>query len=206
MWKMIIGQALFQLGVTLILHFGGPRFLDYPDAELRSVVFNCFVWMQIFNMYNNRRLDNRFNIFAGVHRNYFFILINCIMIGCQIAIAFIGGKAFSIVRINGPQWAISIVVAALCLPWAVLVRIFPDAWFEVSAKFVGKPVVLVYRPLSRASSRLGHAIKRLFGRGKKKASEGENNATETESDSDAVAVPAGNVDPEKGGAAAAKSG
>ncbi|KAF4538867.1 Calcium-translocating P-type ATPAse [Lasiodiplodia theobromae] len=202
MWKMIIGQALFQLGVTLILHFGGPRFLDYPDAELRSVVFNCFVWMQIFNMYNNRRLDNRFNIFAGVHRNYFFILINCIMIGCQIAIAFIGGKAFSIVRINGAQWAISIVVAALCLPWAVLVRIFPDAWFEVSAKFVGKPVVLVYRPLSRASSRLGHAIKRLFGRGKKKADEGEN-AAETESDSDAaVAVPGGNVDPEKGGAAA----
>ncbi|KKY27427.1 putative calcium-translocating p-type atpase [Diplodia seriata] len=134
MWKMIIGQAFFQLAVTLILHFGGPRFLSYPDAQLRSVVFNCFVWMQIFNMYNNRRLDNRFDIFAGVHRNVFFVVINLVMIGCQIAIAFVGGKAFSIVRITGPQWAISIVVAALCLPWAVLVRLFPDAWFEACAR------------------------------------------------------------------------
>ncbi|KAL1632876.1 plasma membrane calcium, partial [Diplodia intermedia] len=133
MWKMIIGQAAFQLGVTLILHFGGPRFLSYPDAQLRSVVFNCFVWMQIFNMYNNRRLDNRFDIFAGVHRNVFFIVINLVMVGCQVAIAFVGGKAFGIVRITGPQWAISIVVAALCLPWAVLVRLFPDVWFEACA-------------------------------------------------------------------------
>lgn len=196
MWKMIIGQALFQLGVTLILHFGGPRFLSYPDAELRSIIFNCFVWMQIFNMYNNRRLDNRFNIFAGVHRNWNFIVINFIMVGCQIAIAFVGGKAFSIVRLNGPQWAISIVVAAFCLPWAVVVRLFPDRWFEVSAKFVGKPVVLVYRPLSRGSGRLGRWIKRVIFRRKPKDAETENEDANG-SDSEAVAV-RGNEDPEKG--------
>ncbi|EKG21343.1 ATPase P-type H+ transporting proton pump [Macrophomina phaseolina MS6] len=195
MWKMIIGQAIFQLGVTLILHFGGPHFLNYPDAELRSVIFNCFVWMQVFNMYNNRRLDNRFNIFTGVHRNINFIIINFIMIGCQIAIAFVGGKAFSIVRINGPQWAISVVVAAFCLPWAVVVRLFPDSWFEAAAKFVGKPVVLVYRPLSRGSSRLGHWIKRVIFRRKPK--DADENEDATGSDSDAVIV-RGNEDPEKG--------
>ena len=41
MWKMIIGQALFQLGVTLILHFGGPRFLDYPDAERELAILKA---------------------------------------------------------------------------------------------------------------------------------------------------------------------
>lgn len=187
MWKMIIGQAIFQLAVTLILHFGGPKFLDYPDAELRSVVFNCFVWMQVFNMFNNRRLDNKFNIFAGVHRNWFFIAICAVMVGCQIAIAFVGGKAFSIVRINGAQWAISIVVALFCLPWAIVVRLFPDAWFERAAKFVGRPVVLVYRPCSRASSRFGRWVKRLFGRGKKEGGDAE-------SDADVARV---NDDPEK---------
>ncbi|KAL4762797.1 uncharacterized protein BDW70DRAFT_149001 [Aspergillus foveolatus] len=162
MWKMIIGQSIFQLIVTLILHFG-PRqnFLDYPDDVRRSIVFNTFVWMQIFNEFNNRRLDNRFNIFTGLHRNWFFIGINCIMVGCQIVIAFYGGAAFSIVRIHDEQWAICILVAAISLPWAVVVRLFPDAWFHAIAKFVGKPVVMVYRPASRGARRLGAKIKAL---------------------------------------------
>lgn len=198
MWKMIIGQAIFQLAVTLVLNFAGPKFLAWPDAQLRSVVFNCFVWMQVFNMFNNRRLDNRFNILAGVLHNWFFIAICAIMVGCQIAIAFVGGQAFSIVRITGSQWAVSVVVAVLCLPWAVLVRLFPDAWFERAAKFVGRPVVLVYRPLSRASSRFGRWVGRAF-RSKKRNAEIESaaveNSNESGSDSDAVRR---NDDPEKG--------
>ncbi|RDW58550.1 Calcium-transporting ATPase [Aspergillus mulundensis] len=160
MWKMIIGQSIFQLIVTLILHFG-PRenFLDYPDDIRRSIVFNTFVWMQIFNEFNNRRLDNKFNIFTGLHRNWFFIGINCIMVGCQIVIAFYGGAAFSIVRIHDEQWAICILVAAISLPWAIVVRIFPDPWFHAIATFVGKPVVLVYRPASRGMRKLGRKIK-----------------------------------------------
>ncbi|KAL2814007.1 hypothetical protein BJX63DRAFT_431641 [Aspergillus granulosus] len=160
MWKMIIGQSIFQLIVTLILHFG-PRqnFLDYPDEYRRSIVFNTFVWMQVFNEFNNRRLDNRFNIFTGLHRNWFFIGINCIMVGCQIVIAFYGGAAFSIVAIEGEQWAICILVAAISLPWAICIRLFPDAWFEAVARFVGKPVVLVYRLFSRGAHRLGQKIR-----------------------------------------------
>ncbi|KAL4932534.1 uncharacterized protein BDV17DRAFT_279680 [Aspergillus undulatus] len=162
MWKMIIGQSIFQLTVTLILHFGPTEgFLDYPEDIRRSIVFNTFVWMQIFNEFNNRRLDNRFNIFTGLHRNWFFIGINCIMVGCQIVISFYGGAAFSIVRIHNEQWAICILVAAISLPWAIVVRLFPDPWFHSIAKFVGTPVVLVYRPCSRAMHRLGRKIKSL---------------------------------------------
>merc|ERR1712230_288790 len=58
---------------------------EEQDLELSTMVFNTFVWMQIFNEFNNRRLDNKFNIFTGIHRNYFFIGINCIMVGAQIA-------------------------------------------------------------------------------------------------------------------------
>jgi Ca2+-transporting ATPase len=53
MWKMIIGQAIFQLVATLILHFAGGHILDYTTedeiAQLKTLVFNTFVWMQIFN-------------------------------------------------------------------------------------------------------------------------------------------------------------
>ena len=168
MWKMIIGQAIFQLTITLVLYFAGSKILKYDESrqsELNTIIFNTFVWMQIFNEFNNRRLDNKFNIFEGVHRNKFFIFINCIMVGAQIAIVFVGGKAFSITRIDGVQWAICIVLAFLSLPWAVVVRLISDAWFERVATFVGRPFAIAYRALSRVSSRLGSSIKRGLKRG-----------------------------------------
>ncbi|KAK1689552.1 calcium-translocating P-type ATPase [Colletotrichum godetiae] len=168
MWKMIIGQAIFQLTATLILHFAGNAIFGYDahnedqQLELDSMIFNTFVWMQIFNEFNNRRLDNKFNIFEGVHRNYFFIVINCIMVGAQVAIIFVGGKAFRITPggISGEHWAVSVVLASVSLPMAVLIRLFPDPWFEKIAKTVGRPVVIVYRALGRFFTTIGAAFRR----------------------------------------------
>ncbi|PNS18960.1 Calcium-transporting ATPase 2 [Sphaceloma murrayae] len=130
MWKMIIGQSIFQLTVTLILYFGGARILSYESErearQLRTLVFNTFVWMQIFNQVNARRLDNKFNIFEGIHRNKFFGLMCCIMIGGQTLIIFVGGSAFSVVRLNGPQWGYSIVLGFLSWPMAIVIRLIPD--------------------------------------------------------------------------------
>jgi P-type Ca2+ transporter type 2C len=55
MWKMILGQSAYQLAVTLILYFAGATILSYQTAQeleqLQTLVFNTYVWMQIFNMY-----------------------------------------------------------------------------------------------------------------------------------------------------------
>lgn len=162
MWKMIIGQAIFQLIVTFVLYYAGPGILnyEYDGSEIRSVVFNTFVWMQIFNMFNNRRLDNKFNIFAGAQRNYFFLAILAIMIGCQAMIMYVGGRAFSIDRIGGKDWGISIVLSLLSLPWAVLIRLFPDTWFEKVVKVTTWPLVVVWKPTSRVMGRLGQKLRR----------------------------------------------
>ncbi|KAF2758325.1 hypothetical protein EJ05DRAFT_531537 [Pseudovirgaria hyperparasitica] len=184
MWKMIVGQAVFQLVVTFVMYFAGPQIFNFPAVEvngslalprdhpqLRSMVFNCFVWMQIFNQLNNRRLDNRFNVFYGIHRNYFFVAVNAIMVGAQILIAFVGGRAFEIERLTSRSWAVSIVVALFSLPWAVLIRLFPDAWFAAMAHVVGIPCLFVYRPLSRWSSSFGRSVGKLFKRKGKKSSD-----------------------------------
>lgn len=146
MWKMIIGQSIFQLIVTLTLNFGGSSIFDYIGAteleELQTAIFNTFVWMQIFNQYNNRRLDNKLNIFEGVSRNYFFVGIQFIIVAGQVMIIFVGGRAFSVVRLNGIQWAYSIVLGMLSIPVAVIIRLIPDdlvrrcipAWFKKRAK------------------------------------------------------------------------
>ncbi|KAH6614024.1 calcium transporting P-type ATPase-like protein [Boeremia exigua] len=130
MWKMIIGQAIYQLVVTFILYFAGESILSYESEnekkQLPTLVFNTFVWMQIFNALNNRRLDNRFNIFEGITHNWFFIGILAIMIGGQTMIVFVGGVAFSVTRINGAQWGYSIVLGFLSLPVGMIVRLIPD--------------------------------------------------------------------------------
>jgi Ca2+-transporting ATPase len=55
MWKMIVGQGIFQLVVTLILNFRGEDIFDYKTdhqkEQLKTLIFNTFVWMQIFNQY-----------------------------------------------------------------------------------------------------------------------------------------------------------
>lgn len=130
MWKMIIGQSIYQLVVTFILYFAGEKILSYDTQKekdrMPTLVFNTFVWMQIFNSLNNRRLDNHFNVLEGIHRNVFFIAIMLIMIGGQTMIIFVGGHAFSVTPINGAQWAYSIVLGALSLVVGVIIRLIPD--------------------------------------------------------------------------------
>ena len=157
MWKMIIGQAIYQLVVTFTLYFAGAKILHYDLAandgilktELDTIVFNTFVWMQIFNEFNNRRLDNKLNIFEGVHKNMFFIGINAIMVGGQIMIIFVGGKAFQIKRIGGSQWAICILCALPCLLWAVLLRCVPDKYAAILFGFVRRIWFSVAMPALR---------------------------------------------------------
>lgn len=54
MWKMIIGQAIYQLVITFLIYFGGNSVIpgdDANDAQIQTLVFNTFVWMQIFNQW-----------------------------------------------------------------------------------------------------------------------------------------------------------
>ncbi|KAL9630814.1 MAG: hypothetical protein Q9164_006225 [Protoblastenia rupestris] len=169
MWKMIIGQTIYQLTVTFTLYFAGSAILDYSTAdkvlqkELDTMVFNAFVWMQIFNQFNNRRLDNKFNIFEGVHRNPFFIVISMIMVGGQVMIVFVGGAAFAIKPINGTQWAICILCALPCLLWAIVLRCIPDRYAKFVFHIAGKIWFFFYRPTYRFFFRpVGHACRAVF--------------------------------------------
>lgn len=59
MWKMILGQALYQLAITFLLYYGSPKgILPLPGEnvlpnprQVNTLVFNTFVWMQIFNQW-----------------------------------------------------------------------------------------------------------------------------------------------------------
>lgn len=210
MWKMITGQAIYQLVVTFALYFAGYEILGYDKKnkaqvqELATMVFNTFVWMQIFNAFNNRRLDNKFNIFEGIHRNFYFIGINCIMIGGQIMIIFVGGRAFGITKINGVQWAICLLCALPCLLWAVLIRLFPDEWFGFvfhnsvdGMAFVIRPVIkglhVVFHPLAQGwratMAPTKRASKRLTAKFRKNKPEEEEKGKAPEDEESRISSP-----------------
>ncbi|KAM6484848.1 cation transporting ATPase [Trichoderma sp. SZMC 28011] len=125
MWKMIIGQSIYQLIVCFVLWYAGSN-LDYPESQLRTLIFNVFVFMQIFKLINSRRIDNKLNIFEGLHHNWLFMVMMSIMVGGQLIIIYVGGEAFVVVRLTGEQWAISIGLGVGSIPVGILIRLLPD--------------------------------------------------------------------------------
>lgn len=81
-------------------------------------------------MISSRRLDNKFNIFEGMHRNRWFIGIQFIIVAGQVLIIFVGSTAFKVERLNGAQWAYSVVLGALSMPVAIIIRLIPDEFIR----------------------------------------------------------------------------
>jgi Ca2+-transporting ATPase len=78
MYKMILMQSVYQVIVILLFHFRGVQILGFEDTaasqlDVKTLVFNAFVFAQIFNSINCRRLDSHLNIFENMTKNPFFI-------------------------------------------------------------------------------------------------------------------------------------
>ena len=93
MIKMILGQSIYQAIIILIFHFLGHQILgfdhtDKSNAIVATLVFNTFVFAQIFNSVNCRRFDNKLNIFEGIIKDGYFILAT--FVGAPLAFSFRG--------------------------------------------------------------------------------------------------------------------
>ncbi|KAI0558341.1 Cation-transporting P-type ATPase [Gracilaria domingensis] len=147
MYRNIAGMSFFQLLVCLILQYAGSEIFGLEceptarpgefdctarDLEIRSIIFNVFVFMQIGSEINSRRISGK-NVFAGLFHSYLFMLIVTITILVQVALMLgVGGTrvgdSIGIGRINAAAWGTSLVLGALALPWGFLVRCFPLDW------------------------------------------------------------------------------
>jgi Ca2+-transporting ATPase len=88
MIKQIVGQSTYLIIVILIFHFLGLKILGlhfdnsteqkHQNAVVQTLVFNAFVFAQIWNSFNSRRLDRKLNVFEGVTTNWYFIAITSI--------------------------------------------------------------------------------------------------------------------------------
>lgn len=133
MWKMILGQAIYQLLVIFLVHYVGWDIFN-PGTEneiekLQTLVFNIYVWMQFFNQHNCRRVDNKVGIwYQGVLRNPWFIGVQCVTLAGQFVIIFKGGEAFDTKPLTGTQWGWSMLFGLLTIPLGALIRQVPDRY------------------------------------------------------------------------------
>ena len=126
------GEYRYVRSGRLYLINGDPDyepFLDHVGASRHmTVVFDTFVFMQIFNFVNARKLENELNIFEGLHRSPLFIITLLFIVGCQIILGRFGGRVIWVFRdgTNIAQWGI--VIAFSSAEWIVgaLIKFIPE--------------------------------------------------------------------------------
>ncbi|KAH9164442.1 cation-transporting P-type ATPase [Lactarius sanguifluus] len=147
MTKQILGQLYYQSAIILIFHVFGLQILGFhhiDDSSLkehhsdivRTFVFNVFVFTQIFNSFNCRRLDQKLNVFEGMWRNWYFIAIITIEVAIQVLICSIGGSAFGVTHMHAREWVISVALSSVSLPLHALIRLIPDESCERCFKWL----------------------------------------------------------------------
>jgi len=134
MWANMLGQASYQICVVLTLLFAGPKLLDLQyghevedigeNSEHYTLIFNSFVWMQLFNEINCRKLKGECNVFKGVFNNPIFCSILLVTSILQVLIVQFGGKALHVADggLSGELWALSLILGVCSLPFQQVIN------------------------------------------------------------------------------------
>ena len=130
MWRMIIGQSVYQIGIGLAVYYIGPIFWGYNQLLRGTMVFNTFVYMALFNELNCRSVGRDYNIFRGITKNKFFIPLFVVGLLAQYPIVTYLGIIFDTVPLTGWLWAVCIVLGMGSLLVGALIRsidrLFPE--------------------------------------------------------------------------------
>jgi len=131
MWICIIGQAIFQLSVLVFLLFADLSLESIPildaitvnvDAVKNSLIFNTFVFCQLFNELNCRKIESEDSIFSGIFANKIFLAVMVFSVTVQFLLVQYGGAYVNTVALNCNQWIFSIGIAAMSIPIGYFLR------------------------------------------------------------------------------------
>ena len=125
-------QTAFQLAAlytleSLLLSTSGEPFgsgspfgfaaRQYSLPERDAIVFNAFVWMQLANQLNCRKVDDpSYDVLGGVFSNPIFLAVFSTEAVLQAAIVQFGGAWFQTAPLDADAWALCVGVGSLALP------------------------------------------------------------------------------------------
>jgi len=168
MVRHIAGGSVYQLVVLLVFLYKGCDLWGIPAAECGvemgthySMFFNIFVFMQLFNQINSRKVNaGEMNIFQNMFYptvNWYIIVIFFFSAGTQILLVELGGHALKTKGLNAPQWISSILLGAAVLPWGYVVRLLPVPTFMDKYLYRFTPA---YKSEQQAAQELKDATKK----------------------------------------------
>ena len=153
MWRNIFGQGLFQIIILTIVLFKGPVIFNVPSslgsesgpwnpdiAVHYTIFFQIFVFMQVFNEINCRKLKKEeLNVFKGFFNNWLFITIEFFTVVVQILIVQFGGGFIRTAPLTVNQHLICFAIGALSLIIGLLVKWVPESVFNRITLLKDKP-------------------------------------------------------------------
>ncbi|KAM0050697.1 putative P-type Ca(2+) transporter [Helianthus debilis subsp. tardiflorus] len=83
MWRNLLAQSLYQITVLLTFQFRGKSIFNVDKRVKNTIIFNTFVFCQVFNEFNSRKLEKQ-NVFEGLHKNRLFMGIIGVTVILQI--------------------------------------------------------------------------------------------------------------------------
>lgn len=134
MLTAIIAQVIFQVIFSLLIYYVGffasvtQPMLIYTSLQVNNcILFNFFVWCQMWNLLNSRRIfKNQWNIFKNISKSKMFIIIFLIIITLQIIVVEFGSfhfisKIFQTTSLSYQAWLLCIFLSFLCIPYHFIV-------------------------------------------------------------------------------------
>ncbi|KAL2329306.1 hypothetical protein Fmac_022733 [Flemingia macrophylla] len=128
MWRNIIGQSIYQIIVLLVLKFRGEQILKLngPDSTivLNTVIFNTFVFCQVFNEINSRDME-KINVFQGMFSSWVFLMVMAVTICFQAIIVEFLGTFAQTVPLSWKMWLVCVLIGAVSLVIAGVLKCIP---------------------------------------------------------------------------------
>lgn len=106
MIRNITIQFLFQMSLLWYLLTNGSIDMNtkHESVQHMTIVFNTFVFAQIFNEINARSINDEMNVFKGLFKNFLFISILIITMVIQYGLVEYGGEYVGTVHLTNDQW------------------------------------------------------------------------------------------------------
>jgi len=95
------------------------------DYTMQSLIFNAFIFCQLFNEINSRSLFDDIYVFKGLHKNSVFVGVILATIGTQIILINFGGAFVKTSPISLMQWGITVGLGAISLLVGFLSKFIP---------------------------------------------------------------------------------
>ncbi|KAM0884018.1 hypothetical protein ACQ4PT_031255 [Festuca glaucescens] len=137
MWRNILGQSLYQFTVLWYLQSQG-RFVfglegSEADTVLNTIIFNTFVFCQVFNEISSREMEE-ISVLKGLSENSIFMgVLTGTVIFQFILVQFLGDFA-NTTPLTQVQWLICVLFGFLGMPIAAAIKLIS---VEPSQKTMG---------------------------------------------------------------------